>query len=369
MRFVEYDASWRTAYNDFLRRLGAATDAPDVLPFAYYGPSPGIEVKRHLLVDGPAERPTVVAAVTVKLQDYVVGGTPHRIAVATYPVSLGQVEPRYAMVAMLLLRRLAEAYPLNLLLGMGPPETNVTAKLCSLLGWRVQPVPYLFFPRRIGPLAAKQLESLPVLAQLAGTAGRLQLLTPVEAWLGTRARGRPHRRLRTLSAPAFGSELDAWQPAYSRQVGFTLVRDSRQMNAMYPPSIVEFDRLAFYDGERFAGFAVLLVPAPEAATRRLGANVVTVVEFSLMDEDIDDGAAALAADLLARRLDAVICNTPHAPTVAALRAHGFWERTTNFYLATSPRLQSLLDAHKVGLADMVITRGDGDGPIGLGVDL
>jgi hypothetical protein len=369
MRFVEYDATWRAAYGDFLRRLGVASDAPDRLPFAYYGPSPEIEVRRHLLVDGAAERPTVVAAVTVKLQDYVVAGTPHRIAVATYPVSLGQVEPRYAMAAMLLFRKLAEAYPLDLLLGMGPPESNVTAKLCALLGWRVEPVPYLFLPKRLGPLAAKQLESRPALAELARVAGRLQLLAPLEAWLGARARGRPRRRVRALSVSAFGSALDAWIPAYSRQVGFTLVRDSRQINAMYPPSIVEFERLAFYDGERFAGFAVLLVPTPEGATRRLGVNAVTVVEFSLLDEDMEDGAAALAADLLARRLDAVICNTPHAPTVAALRAHGFWERATNFYLATSPRLRSLLDAHEVRLQDMVITRGDGDGPIGLGVDL
>jgi hypothetical protein len=38
------------------------------------------------------------------------------------------------------------------------------------------------------------------------------------------------------------------------------------------------------------------------------------------------------------------------------------------YLAVSPALQACLDAAGVGLSEMVITRADGDGPIGLGVD-
>jgi len=38
------------------------------------------------------------------------------------------------------------------------------------------------------------------------------------------------------------------------------------------------------------------------------------------------------------------------------------------YLAVSPALQTRLDAAGIGLSDMVITRADGDGPIGLGVE-
>ena len=73
--------------------------------------------------------------------------------------------------------------------------------------------------------------------------------------------------------------------------------------------------------------------------------------------------------LFGKDLDAVITNTPHGKTIHSLISCGFLARTTNVYLATSEQLQALFDSYNINLRNMVMTRGDGDGPIGLGVDL
>ena len=55
-------------------------------------------------------------------------------------------------------------------------------------------------------------------------------------------------------------------------------------------------------------------------------------------------------------------------TVEAPKAAGFVLRSTNMYLAVSPALRARLDAASAGLSQMVITRADGFGPVGLGLD-
>jgi hypothetical protein len=272
------------------------------------------------------------------------------------------------MAGIVIFRKLLEAYPLNFLLGMGPPETNTTAKLCSMLGWRLTPVPYLFMPRRIAPLLAKKLAGRPALAAAIRMAGRLGLFMPFDVVLRTRAR-RPAMKLNIDRVAEFDVEFDGWWSSYAKEIGFGLVRDSRQMNAMFPRRIDAFERLVFRHSGRIVGVAVLLIPKPEDAHRAMGANVVTLVEFCALGTYIEDAATALAQRLLGRRLDAAIVNHSHGPTVEALKAAGFLPRATNMYLAVSPALQMRLDAAGVGLAQMVITRADGDGPIGLGVEL
>ncbi|HYW45897.1 MAG TPA: hypothetical protein VE959_23740 [Bryobacteraceae bacterium] len=336
-------------------------------PFGYYGASDTTVVRRHILIDDGADPPAVIGAVTTKVQDYVLAGQTIRVAVATYPIGLGVVEPKYAMAGVLIFRKLLESHPLNIL-GTGPPETNTVAKLCSMLGWRLSPVPYLFMARRIAPLAAKQLATRPALAAVARLAGRLGLLAPFEAVMHRRAR-RPAVKYDIDCVAGFDAELDGWWQAYAEEIGFGLIRDSRQMNTMFPATIGAFERLLFRSSGRVVGFAVLLIPKPEDARQAMGANVVTLVEFGALNAHLEDAAAALAQRLWRQRLDAVIVNHSHGKTVEALQAAGFVPRSTNMVLAVSPALQARLDAAGVGLSGMVITRADGDGPIGLGVDL
>jgi hypothetical protein len=180
---------------------------------------------------------------------------------------------------------------------------------------------------------------------------------------------RPATKLDVSCVAEFGAEIDEWWSTYAKEIGFGLVRDSRQMTAMHPGNIDAFKRIIFRHDNRTVGFAVLLVPKPDDARRTMGANVVTLVEFCALGVYASDAAIALARRLWQKRLDAVIANHSHGPTVAALEAAGFLPRATNMYLAVSPALQRRLDAAQVNLSQMVISRVDGDGPIGLGVRL
>jgi hypothetical protein len=365
VKFVEYDPLHEAAYMRFASKVGGASLAR---PFGYYGPSDAVVVRRHILIDDRATPSAVIGAVTTKVQDYVLASETVRVAVVTYPISLGIAEPRYAMAGVLIFRKLLEAYPLNFLLGMGPPETNITAKLCLIHGWRLSPVPYLFLPRRIAPLVAKQLAGRRTLAAAARTAGRIGLFAPLEAFLHARTRRRTIK-IDADRVAEFDVELDVWWSTYVKEIGFGLVRDSRQMNAMFPRSIHAFERLVFRHNGQIVGFAVLLIPKPEDVQRALRANVVTLVEFFALNGYVEDAAMALAQQLWRQGLDATIVNHSHGPTVEALKAVGFLPRATNLYLAVSPALQIRLDAVRVDLSQMGITRADGDGPIGLGVEL
>jgi hypothetical protein len=350
----------------YLRFAGKVGGASLAKPFSYYGASDAIVVRRHILIDDAVDPPAVIGAVSVKVQDYVLAGKRVRVAVATYPIGLGVAQSKYAMAGILIFRKLLESYPLNIL-GTGPPEANTVAKLCLMLGWRLSPVPYLFMPRRIAPLMAKQLVNRPAFAAVARMAGQLGLLAPFEAVLRGRVRHRA-MKLEITRVAEFDIELDGWWSTYSDEIGFGLVRDSRQLNAMFPTTIDAFERLVFRCSARIVGFAVLLIPKPEDVMRAMGANVVTLVEFCALSAHLEDAAAVLAKWLWRQRLDAVIVNHSHNKTVEALKAVGFWLRSTNMYLAVSPGLQAFLDNVGVGPSEMVITRADGDGPIALGVD-
>ena len=350
-------------YLRFASKVGRASLAR---PFSYYRPLDGTVVRRHILIDDGVDPPEVIGGVSIKVQDYVLAGKGVRVAVATYPIALGIAEPRYSMAGILIFRKLLESYPLNIL-GTGPPETNTVGKLCLMLGWRLSPVPYLFMPRRIAPLVAKQLAPRPTFAAIARMAGRLGFLVPFEAILRGRSR-RPGMKFDIDRVPEFDIELDEWWSTYSEEIGFGLVRNSRQMNAMFPTTIDAFERLVFRRSGRIVGFAVLLIPKPEDSVRAMGANIVTLVEFCALNAHLKDAAAAMAQRFWRQRLDAVIVNHSHGKAVEALKHAGFVLRSTNMYLAVSPALQARLDAAGVGLSDMLITRADGDGPIGLGVD-
>jgi hypothetical protein len=364
MRFVEHETAHDSIYLQFANQVGGASLAK---PFSYYGKSDAIEVRRHLLVDDAVDPPIVIGAISVKVQDYVLAGRTLRVAVATYPVGLGVAQSKYALSGTLIFRKLLNAYPLNIL-GTGGPETSTVAKLCLTLGWQLNPVPYLFLPLRLGPLVAKQLATRPHFAAVARMANMIGLFTPFDLVLRGRVRRASTGDLHITRVPGFDAELDEWWSTYSKEVGFGLVRDSRQLNAMFPTTIDAFERLVFRRSGRIVGFAVLLIPKSEDAMRTLGANVMTLVEFCALGSCLGNSAAVLAEYIRQKRLDSVIVNHSQSKTVDALKAVGFLVRSTNMYLAVSPQLQSCLNDAGVSLSGMLITRADGDGPIGLGVN-
>lgn len=365
MKLVEQTAEHDVAFRAFATSLG---EYAQDLSYGYYGPHPGISVRRHLLVEAKGDISAVIGAVTSKEQTYVVQGERLRVAVFTYPVTLGVVNPRYAAAAIVLMRKMLEAYPINFLL-VGSPQTNPTGRLCEMLGWRVDAIAYLFLPLRFGALLAKRLRNKPLAAVAVRIAKTTGVFWPVEAALRVYRRRRTPQRVDTESVRMFGAELNAWWNRVESVFGFTLVRDAAQMNAMYPPERPEFERLLLKVDDRVVGFAVLLIPTVKESLAVFGANVATLVEFIAEEALLSPAAAALGEYLSGHQQDAVICNHAHVATAQALRDAGFKDRKTEMYFAASPALQQLLSCKGLDLDKCIITRGDGDGPIGLGVML
>jgi hypothetical protein len=365
MKLVELSDAYLPAFRQFAREIGGeATPLPTA--FGYYGPAEGLEVRQNLLVDERDGAPRVLAAAIVKTQDYVLAGAPVRVSSITYPISLGIVEPRYAAVGMMLMRHILASHPLNYLLGMGPPDVNKTAKLCQALGWQLHPQPYAFMPRRLVPLARKQLGSRPAFGaalsavQLTGAPMVAQAL--MKARLGNPGEVSPKE------VPAFGPEHDAWWSAFAPSLGFGLSRNAAQLNALAPGAVPAFRRLVFMRGGRQVGFAVLLIPEPHEARAALGANVATVVDFAADEQLLPNAAAALGRWLWKGKIDAALTNTTHQATLDALTGQaGFRMRDTYSYLALAPALAKMLSSRGIDVGQTMISRIDGDGPIGLGV--
>jgi len=371
MELVEFSEQHAQGYRRFLEQIAGNGAVTSDLPFSYYLPSPDISVKRHLVLEEGSDGATVVGAVDIKLQNYSVAGETTRIAVVKYPVSLGIVDPKYATVGVFIFTKLAQAYPLNFLLGMGRPEVSRIAQLVAAMGWTLNPIPYFLLPVRLGPLVQEAVSGRALLASLARIVGALRLFDAGDALLrlAFSRRRRSGDGIRVESVAEFDESLDGFWRDYSQEVGFSLVRDRNQMNSIFPSHIPEFEKLALFRGDRLVGFAVLLVPDPEGPGRFSAMKIATLVEANFLDRYLEDGVAALTRYLVQRDLNAVIANTPHRKTILSLRNCGFIERLTSFYLATSRELQGFLDGHDVQLDDAIVTRGDGDGPIGLGVDL
>ena len=365
MEFVIYDDTHEAGYRRFCKAIGGESKR---ISFDYYESSDATVIRRHLLIDDAVDPAFVIGAVTTKEQDYVLCGETVRVAIASYPVSLGIAEPRYAMAGILVLRKLLEIYPNNFLLGMGPPGQNATSTLCRMLGWSLFPVPYVFMPLRLGPLLCKHLANHPLLARAAGLLNGLKLFSPFELLMRAR-QPRPATNIITQQVSQFDEELGRWWEKYSQTKCFGLVRDSGQLNSMFPKSIDAFRRFIFRRNGCVVGFAILLVPEPQQVIALMGANVVTVVDFCACADDLFESAASLACLLRTYNVDAVISNLSHGPTLEALNRVGFRSRATNVFLAISPALQARLNKEGILPEQMIISRADGDGPIGLGVDL
>lgn len=370
MQFDEFQEKYASRFDRFLEQVVPANPVSP-LPFTYYAPSPGITCERHVVIDDAAEGEPVVGAIDVKVQSYSVRGEVVRVAVMKYPISLGAVNRRYAAVAPWMFRKVAETYPLNYSLGMGRADKSLVARIVEKLGWTLSSVPYLFLPVRSGALVRRVAAGRPALAGAVRAASAIGAFRVADGLfrLASSFRARGGRDIVAKRVADFDASLDAFWNRYGPQTGFTLVRDSAQLNAICPRHVPEFEKLVFERAGEVVGFAVLLVPNDAALARFGGSKTVTLTEMSFLDAHIDDGIAALVRYLFARDIDAVIANASHAKTLRALERCGFLHRQTDVTLATSPELQKLLDAHDVEFGDMVLTRSDGDGPIGLGVDL
>jgi hypothetical protein len=143
------------------------------------------------------------------------------------------------------------------------------------------------------------------------------------------------------------------------------VRDSETLNILYPASGSRFVCCKVTRGRTVLGWAVLLDTQMHDNRRYGNLRLGSIVDCLALPENALAVVRAATQLLEARGVDLIITNQSHAAWGAALRRTGFLPSRTNFQFAASPELAKLIDPLPAKMAQIHLTRGDGEGPINL----
>ncbi|MEN1939585.1 hypothetical protein WCE41_03265 [Luteimonas sp. MJ246] len=280
------------------------------------------------------------------------------------PLSEGSIDPAHARVGVEVLASASRRNRTMYALGMGGAHTPLPTVLRSM-GWTVGLVPFYFhvvrpaaFLRNIRVLRGSALRRM-ALDIIAATGLAAPALGLVQArWL----RGpRPTVEV----ADRFGDWTDAiWQEAHGHYALLAL-RDTRELNALYPPEAEKPIRLKVSVAGRVVGWALVFDSRLDGHKQFGDMRLGTLVDCLALPGQ--ESAVALAAreHLRARGVDLVVSNQQHAAWGAALRRHGFLRGPSNYALAVSKGLHAALAPWDASADRIHMTRGDGDGPIHL----
>jgi hypothetical protein len=311
------------------------------------------------------ERGTVRGCYIFKQQDFSFEGRVRPIGHWYWSISEGLINNKYFWVAAQMLGAELKAQPLLYGLAM----TDQAMRLLRGLGWSVCRVPFYFKVHRPG----RFLRELPALKKTP--ARRLAAAVAAASGLGALglralqgARGRAARGPREAQAElvgGFGGWADELWAACQGRYAMIAVRDSETLNTLYPAGNPRFLRCQVSRGGRVLGWAVLLDTPMQDHARFGNLRVGSLVDCLALPEDAPGVVRAATQVLEARGVDLLLSNQSHAAWGGALRGAGFLEGRTNFHFAASRALSKLLEPLPGRLAQMHLTRGDGEGPVNL----
>ena len=295
-------------------------------------------------------------------QYFSVGGEEHRVGWMKYAIAESQVDPKFAMVPMAMVRGLVKQQPRLMALGMGGHDSPF-AKLLDAMKWRSDSVPFYFLvlrPYRV-LRGLEHLRRRPAMA-LAMDAGAWTGL----GWLGNTL----YRAPATLSRPGAGldrlveSEFGPWAVrvwAACREAYHALaVRDARSLNLRFPASgseAVEVDRVRVQRAGADVGWACVQVT--DDLTEYFGSLRVGLLLDALAPPDRTEAVlAAAVGHLRDRGADIVVANFSHEAWGRAARRLRFLSGPTNVVFYRAAAADELLSGDGDVLTRTHITRTD-----------
>jgi hypothetical protein len=359
IEIVPYAPEHRPLVRELNARLAAAgsrwsfyeDDRPDWL-----AREEGVPVWREQFVaveDGAAVR----GAYVLKSQEFLVEDKRVQLASWQGPVSEGDVDNRYAFLALQLLRDMQRREPL--LYGWG--ATDRMEELLRRLHWRTVETPFLLrvvkpvrFLRRNAYLRRTQRDrALLDAAAMTGVGS-----------IGIRALQTRVRRVRTRGAVVekrFGPWADeVWEAAQGRYA-FVADRSSRSLNALFPEHgwpEAEILRLP-------EGWAAVRDQQLQGDVRFGDLRLGSIVDAFGPPEAAPEVVAAAARHLARGGVDLVVANFSHPAWIAGFRAAGFVVVPNRRHFAVSPGLAKAYPKLDALVPGMHLTPIDGDGPRGL----
>jgi len=165
----------------------------------------------------------------------------------------------------------------------------------------------------------------------------------------------------------WGSWVDDIWERFRTECSFAVDRDLRTVRELYPP---DDPRLTIFLVEE-AGKAVAWSVCFQAETRNhlhfANLQFATVMDSVASSKDVMPAVAALTYREAARRgADLVVANFSHEAWIHAFRAAGFLGGPSNYQLGMSRKLAEAIARQPEGDSRIHVTRGDGDGRVGLG---
>ncbi|MFT5355582.1 MAG: hypothetical protein ACI9KE_002801 [Polyangiales bacterium] len=311
-----------------------------------------------------------VGAYALKPQEWRIHGETQMVADWQGPISLGVIDPKYAVLGLRLLRDMLKKYPMLYSWGHGGSDEPIV-KLLAKMGWLMHPTPFLF---RICNGKNFLLQN----GELRKDANRaLAQDILAKSGLGNIAMGSLHAALRLKSKKRFSAEAEVvtefgdwadtvWEKVSPRYDAIA-VRDSATMNAMIPAvhKTLEWPsptRLRIRKNGETLGWAVVMQEQKEGG--RFGTlNVGQVADYLALPEDAGEVVHAAYEHLRESGADMVIANQSHAGWISAFEDKGFVSVAGRRLFCASPAFQAALEPWTQSQRGLFVSNFDGHGPM------
>ena len=322
-------------------------------------PEESAPLREYLALDKAGE---VRGSFGLKRQQFWISGRQLEIGNCQLPLSEGIFDPTYANLGMVLLRHALTLQPRLFCLGMGGRDKRLP-RLLTAMRWTLIDIPFRFrvchatrFMRNIAPLRQTPQRRLLMDAIAASGAG----------WLALHAlQGRLPitRSVDVEEVNEFGEWADDLWKRCADDLSLSLIRTSEVLSGLYAGP--RFLRLKISQGGVVVGWVVLRDTQMQDHRYFGNLRVATIVDALALPAAIPTVVQEASRIVEKRSVDLIISNQGHELWVRALRDCGFLPGPSNYILAMSPALATLLEPLATHQSRLHINRGDGDGPLDL----
>jgi hypothetical protein len=284
------------------------------------------------------------------------------------PLSEGIANKAYSMVGMSLLTDAMRRQPFLYVLGVGSMAEPLV-KMLQAIGWSARAVPFYFrvvHPVRfLGQITYLRTSSLrkAVLDMLAVSGigwGAIKL-----AQAAKRGNRIERIRLDAQVATEFSGRSDHLWDLCKTEYLMAAVRDSANLNILYPKDRDRFIRLKVLQDRKVIGWAVVLTTQMSGHKHFGDMKVGSIVDCLALQQDARLVIETATDYLESAGVDLIVSNQSAHAWRQALQKAGYLTGPSNFIFVASKELTRLTEPLDLNLSRIHLNRGDGEGPTNL----
>lgn len=366
IEIIPYREDFVEAVRDFNSRLameGASFSFPETHTSSWLPKLAGRKTYQEYLL--AVENGFVRGGYILRRQPFVINGQVRCIGHLQLPLSEGIINKDYTMVGVRLLTDALRRQPLLYALGMGGMDRAVV-RMHLAAGWTSRVVPFYFrvvrpvrFLRQIRYLRASPVRK-GILDLLAASGIGWAALKLSQA----RRRKRPTGGVRpdVEVVNEFSDSCDRlWELCKTRYL-MSAVRDSANVNILYPKDSDRFIRLKVWRDGELIGWAVVLATQMAGHKQFGDMKVGTIVDCLALPQDAPAVIESATDCLETLGVDLIVSNQSQHAWCEALHRARYLSGPSNFVFAASKELSRALGSLKDNFSKTHFNRGDGDGP-------